>query len=99
MFGCLRLRPADDDNSHSTEGFIDLERNLHGDSLDGKPPATTMSFQQTASRGRLDFATRGGRHFTLKPGDVLPAEDTAGRRWKPIDDQPWRWPVWCLRPG
>ena len=42
--------------------------------------------------GTLDFQTRGGQHFTLRPGDVLLAEDTAGggHSWKLIDDQPWR---------
>ncbi len=28
--------------------------------------------------GTLDFQTRGGQHFALKPGDVLLAEDTEG---------------------
>ncbi|HUA76577.1 MAG TPA: cupin domain-containing protein [Acetobacteraceae bacterium] len=42
--------------------------------------------------GTLDFQTREGKHFTLHPGDVLYAEDTAGtgHRWKLIDEQPWR---------
>ena len=42
--------------------------------------------------GTLDFVTRGGQHFTLAPGDVLLAEDTAGsgHSWKLIDDKPWR---------
>ena len=42
--------------------------------------------------GTLDFQTRGGQHFTLRPGDILLAEDTAGggHAWKLVDDQPWR---------
>ncbi len=42
--------------------------------------------------GTLDFETRSGEHFTLRPGDILLAEDTAGggHSWKLIDDQPWR---------
>jgi quercetin dioxygenase-like cupin family protein len=42
--------------------------------------------------GTLDFQTRGGQHFTIRPGDVLLAEDTAGggHSWKLVDDQPWR---------
>ena len=42
--------------------------------------------------GTLDFVTRGGQHFTLAPGDVLLAEDTAGsgHSWKLVDDKPWR---------
>ena len=42
--------------------------------------------------GVLRFTTRGGATFTLGPGDVLLAEDTAGggHRWELIDDEPWR---------
>jgi quercetin dioxygenase-like cupin family protein len=42
--------------------------------------------------GTLDFVTRGGEHFTLAPGDILLAEDTAGsgHSWKLIDEAAWR---------
>jgi quercetin dioxygenase-like cupin family protein len=42
--------------------------------------------------GTLEFETRDGERFTLAPGDVLLADDTAGggHRWRLIDDQPWR---------
>jgi quercetin dioxygenase-like cupin family protein len=42
--------------------------------------------------GTLDFQTREGGHFLLRPGDILFAEDTAGsgHSWKLTDDQPWR---------
>lgn len=42
--------------------------------------------------GTLDFQTRGGQHFAIRPGDILLAEDTAGggHTWKLVDDQPWR---------
>ncbi len=110
MIRCVRLWTGDDDNSHFAEGVIDLERGPHGDILTGKLPVTTVSFQETASggtldwhdaptrqlvitlSGTLDFETRSGHHFMLKPGDILLAEDTAGggHRWKLIDDHPWR---------
>jgi Cupin domain len=42
--------------------------------------------------GTLRFTTRDGETFTLAPGDVLLAEDTAGggHSWRLVDDQPWR---------
>jgi len=42
--------------------------------------------------GTLDFQTRGGQHFVLKPGDILLAEDTTGggHSWKLVDAEPWR---------
>jgi quercetin dioxygenase-like cupin family protein len=51
--------------------------------------------------GTLDFETRSGEHFMLRPGDILLAEDTAGggHSWKLIDDQPWRRAYVVLAPG
>ncbi len=42
--------------------------------------------------GTLLFRTHEGREFTLTPGDILLAEDTAGsgHTWKLVDDDPWR---------
>lgn len=42
--------------------------------------------------GTLDFQTREGEHFMLRPGDILLAEDTAGsgHSWRLTDEQPWR---------
>ena len=51
--------------------------------------------------GTLDFETRKGEHFMLRPGDILFAEDTAGggHKWKLTDDQPWRRAYVILAPG
>jgi quercetin dioxygenase-like cupin family protein len=53
--------------------------------------APTRQFVITLS-GTLDFETRTGEHFLLRPGDILLAEDTAGtgHRWKLVDANPWR---------
>lgn len=42
--------------------------------------------------GTLRFSTRGGEQFTLRPGDVLLAEDTAGsgHQWRLEGADPWR---------
>ena len=42
--------------------------------------------------GTLEFTTRDGETFVLRPSDILLASDTAGtgHRWRLIDDQPWR---------
>lgn len=42
--------------------------------------------------GTLEFVTRDGETFVLKPGDILLAADTtgSGHRWRLVDDQPWR---------
>jgi quercetin dioxygenase-like cupin family protein len=42
--------------------------------------------------GTLTFTTRDGERFTLRPGDVLLAEDTAGsgHQWQLEGSDPWR---------
>jgi quercetin dioxygenase-like cupin family protein len=51
--------------------------------------------------GTLDFQTREGEHFVLKPGDILLAEDTAGsgHSWRLTDNSPWRRAYVVLQPG
>jgi hypothetical protein len=51
--------------------------------------------------GTLDFQTRKGEHFTIRPGDILLAEDTAGggHSWRLVDDEPWRRVYVILAPG
>ncbi|HEV3100498.1 MAG TPA: hypothetical protein VGY75_12360 [Candidatus Udaeobacter sp.] len=42
--------------------------------------------------GTLEFMTRDGETFVLRPGEVVLAADTTGTGhcWGLIDDQPWR---------
>ncbi|HET7880225.1 MAG TPA: hypothetical protein VFL55_05015 [Acetobacteraceae bacterium] len=62
--------------------------------------ALVRQFVLTLS-GTLDFQTRTGEHFTIRPGDVLLAEDTAGtgHSWRLVDDEPWRRAYVILAPG
>lgn len=110
MIRCVRIWTGHDDNSHFEEGVIEIHAGPHGDLATAKLPATSVSFEETALGGRLDwhtapvrqlvitlsgildFETRSGQHFMLRPGDILLAEDTAGggHSWKLTDDQPWR---------
>jgi quercetin dioxygenase-like cupin family protein len=119
MIQCIRLWTGDDAESHFEEGWIELEPGAHGDLLSGKIPAATVSFQETAHGGTLDwhtapvrqlvitlsgvldFETRSRRHFTLKPGVILLAEDTAGggHAWRLVDAEPWRRIYVVLAPG
>ena len=51
--------------------------------------------------GTLDFQTRHGEHFMIRPGDILLAEDTtgSGHSWRLVDDEPWRRVYVILAPG
>lgn len=53
--------------------------------------APARQFVLTLS-GTLLFETHSGATFTIRPGDALLAEDTAGggHRWRLMDDNPWR---------
>jgi hypothetical protein len=62
--------------------------------------APVRQFVLTLS-GTLEFTTRRGDRFTIHPGDVLLAEDTAGsgHSWRLVDDEPWRRAYVILAPG
>ena len=51
--------------------------------------------------GTLNFETREGKTFRIRPGDILFAEDTAGggHKWQLVDDEPWRRAYVVLQPG
>jgi quercetin dioxygenase-like cupin family protein len=51
--------------------------------------------------GTLDFQTREGEHFLIRPGDILLAEDTvgSGHSWRLTDNMPWRRAYVVLQPG
>ena len=51
--------------------------------------------------GTLEFKTAKGATFTIRPGDILLAEDTtgSGHSWCLTDDQPWRRAYVVLAPG
>ena len=51
--------------------------------------------------GTLDFQTRGGEYFMIRPGDILLAEDTtgSGHSWRLVDNEPWRRAYVILAPG
>ena len=42
--------------------------------------------------GTLEFQTKSGATFTIRPGDVLLAQDNSGtgHKWRLIGDDPWR---------
>jgi quercetin dioxygenase-like cupin family protein len=62
--------------------------------------APVRQFVLTLS-GTLEFVTRDGDRFMIRPGDVLLAEDTSGsgHSWRLVDDEPWRRAYVILAPG
>jgi quercetin dioxygenase-like cupin family protein len=106
----IKLYTGPDKASHVMEGVIDetdrtdviaihfKETPAHSSEAwhDSPEPQYVITLS-----GTLEFSTRGGETFVLRPGDVLLSEDRAGtgHRWRLIDDQPWRRAYVVLKPG
>jgi quercetin dioxygenase-like cupin family protein len=101
MIRCIHLFTGPDGRSHVEQRDVPLgtlqpakgvhfEETVAGSALDWHV-APCEQYVITLS-GTLEFTTRDGETFTLRPGDVLLAADTVGtgHRWRLIDDQPWR---------
>lgn len=98
---CVHLFTGTDGHSHVRHmqlpvGVVTAVKKAHfevtaaGSSRDWHT-APCEQFVVTLS-GTLEFTTRDGEKFVLRPGDILLASDTSGtgHRWRLIDDQPWR---------
>lgn len=110
MLHAFKLYTGPDNASHVLEGSV-----TQGDRADAiavyfKESAPHASLEwHTAPEtqyvitlsGTLEFTTRDGETFILRPGDVLLATDDAGsgHKWRLIDDQPWRRAYIVLKPG
>ena len=65
MIGCVRLWTADDGASHFAEGSLDLVAGPHGDLATGSLSVTSVSFQETAAGGSLDWHTAPVRQLVV----------------------------------
>jgi quercetin dioxygenase-like cupin family protein len=97
----IKLSTGPDGASHVAHGTVVLDRLTAAASVQFQesPPLSALAWHDAPERqyvvtlaGTLEFTTRDGETFVLRPGDVLIAADTAGsgHRWRLIDDQPWR---------
>jgi quercetin dioxygenase-like cupin family protein len=106
----FKLYAGPDHASHALEGTIDEKERTEVIAIHFKEtPAHSvgdwhespeLQYVITLS-GTLEFTTRNGETFVVRPGDVLLSEDNVGtgHRWRLIDDQPWRRAYVVLKPG
>jgi quercetin dioxygenase-like cupin family protein len=106
----FKIYTGSDDASHVLEGTIDETdrtdviaihfKETAAHSLGDWHDSPELQYVITLS-GTLEFTTRDGETFVLRPGDVLLSEDKAGtgHKWRLIDDQPWRRAYVVLKPG
>ncbi|WP_322963176.1 hypothetical protein [Sphingomonas fuzhouensis] len=96
----FRLFTGPDGNSHVEEGTVTPGVPSAVDKIHFKTTAPHSSFDWhndpepqyvLTLAGTLKFVTKTGENFTLRPGDVLVAEDHTGtgHRWTMLGDQPW----------
>ena len=106
----FKLYTGPDNASHVLEGTIDLKSRADVVAIHFKETPAHSSYDWHPDpepqyvitlSGTLEFHTRDGETFVLRPGDVLLAEDNpgSGHKWRLIDDQPWRRAYVVLKPG
>jgi quercetin dioxygenase-like cupin family protein len=85
-----RGRNADLVSTAMTASHVTVEETAGGGSLAWLTAPVRQLVVTLA--GTLLFSTRDGEQFTLRPGDVLLAEDTAGsgHQWRLEGSDPWR---------
>jgi quercetin dioxygenase-like cupin family protein len=101
MIRAYRLYTGPDGNSHVVRGSVSGAKLVDAKSVEFKetPAHSTFDWHNDPTpqyvitlAGVLEFATVGGEKFTLRPGDVLVAEDHtgSGHKWRLINDEPWK---------
>jgi quercetin dioxygenase-like cupin family protein len=110
MIRAYRLYTGADGDSHVEVGSVTGEQVVGAQSVMFKetPPHATFDWHNDpipqyviTLSGVLEFTTKGGETFTLRPGDVLLAEDHtgSGHKWRMINDEPWRRAYVVYQPG
>ena len=110
MLHAFKLYTGPDKASHVIEGAIDESSRSDVVAIHFKesPPHASFDWHTAPEAqyvitlsGTLEFTTRDGETFVLRPGDVLVATDDigSGHEWRMVDDQPWRRAYVVLKPG
>jgi hypothetical protein len=97
----FKLYTGKDNASHVLEGTLTLDRRADVKDVHFKesPPHSSFDWHDAPEpqyvitlAGTLEFTTRDGESFIIRPGDVLVATDNvgSGHKWRLIDNAPWR---------
>lgn len=101
MIKAYKLYTGSDGNSHVQTGSV-AEGQLNQASsirFQESPPHSFFDWHNAPAdqyvitlAGVLEFETRTGETFILKPGEILIATDTTGtaHKWRLVNDEPWR---------
>jgi quercetin dioxygenase-like cupin family protein len=105
-----RLFTGPDGHSHVERGQVELERPVDVDTIEFRETAAGASRDWHNApvaqyvitlAGVLEFETKTGERFTIRPGDVLLALDVTGtgHAWRLVDDEPWSRAYLTIRGG
>ena len=81
MIRCVRLWTGDDHNSHFEEDVIEFHAGPHGDLATGKLAATSVSFEETASGGKLAWHNAPVRQLVVTLRGTLDFETRSGQHF------------------
>ena len=101
MIKAYKLYTGEDGHSHIQTGKVNdgVFNQASSIRFQESPPHSFYDWHNAPSEqyvitisGTLEFETRPGKTFILKPGEILIATDTTGtaHKWKLIDDEPWK---------
>lgn len=101
MIRAYRLYTGPDGDSRVVRGSVNPNRLVEAQSIAFKetPPHSSYDWHNDpipqyvlTLAGVLEFMTVGGEVFTIRPGDVLIAEDHtgSGHKWRLLNDDPWK---------
>jgi quercetin dioxygenase-like cupin family protein len=110
MIRAYRLYTGSDGDSHVTTGSVRPDILVNATSIHFKETAAHSNYDWhndpvpqyvLTLSGILEFTTKGGETFTIKPGDVLIAVDHTGtgHKWRLLNDDPWRRAYVIFAPG
>jgi quercetin dioxygenase-like cupin family protein len=110
MLHAFKLYTGPDGGSHVVEGTLDERQRTDVVAIHFKdtPPHSSLGWHDAPEAqyvitlsGTLEFTTRDGETFVMRPGDVLVATDDtgSGHKWRLIDDAPWRRAYVVLKAG
>ena len=110
MIRAYRIYTGPDGDSHVTVGSVRPDVLVSATSIHFKETAAHSDYgwhndpvpqYVLTLSGILEFTTKGGETFTIKPGDVLLAEDHTGtgHKWRLLNDDPWRRAYVIFTPG
>ncbi len=101
MIKAYKLYTGTDGNSHVQTGSVTEAQFNEASAIrfQESPPHSFFDWHNAPTNqyvitllGTLEFETRTGETFILKPGEILIATDTTGtaHKWRLINDEPWR---------